>query len=456
MASNLTLKDIVVIDDKLEDLYGITFALAQEGHSTIPLRYDSDANILDVCTKIEDKSIRLIILDMELQVRDFLGTDTTDEDVKLATSIINSLFGEDSQQLYALLIWTTHPDRFENYIDKLYKRLETLNKPLPLFSNSLLKEKCKKDDNNDEYDVDKILKSFEEFFENRDELIALLDWENQCFYSAKETINSISESNDSEEIKKTLTALAHQSLHPSQIKNKEKYAVAESLKYLLNDKLSYSIESIDNDLWAKTLLSTVTELENLSKINTLLHLDFTNLESEMICPGDFFKINDDLLWSYFTDETGERLAKFKRAIFYKNFKNKDKDGNSTNNLQKEISDNAIFGLLEISPSCDFAQGKRKECKMYVFAILSPYKEELINSDSPSIIGKKIFNIKDSDFTFFINSNYIFTIPDKIIIEVSEETNEKNLSKIFRIRESLLLPLIREIANQNSRIGTIIL
>lgn len=456
MGSNLTLKDIIVIDDKIEDLYGITLALAKDGHSTIPLQYDADASILNICKKIDDKSIRLIILDMELQVRDLLGFDKTDEDVKLATNIIDSLFGENSQQLYALLIWTTHPDRFETYRDNLYERLRQLKKPLPLFSNYIFKDESKNNETQNEYDADKILKSFEDFFENRDELIALLDWENQCFYSAKETINSISEKNNSDEIKKTLTALAHQSLHPSQIKDKEKYAIAEPLKYLLNDKLSYSVENIDNELWAKTLLSTTVEPENLSKINTLLHLDFTNLESEMICPGDFFKINDNLLWSYFTAETGERLAKFKRAMFYKNFKNKDKDGNSTSNLQKEISDNAFFGLLEISPSCDFAQGKRKECKMYAFAILSPYKEELINSNSPSIIGKKVFNINENDFTFFINSHYIFTIPDKIIMDVSEETNKKHLSKIFRVRESLLLPWIRDIANQNSRIGTIIL
>lgn len=450
------IEDIVIIDDLLEDLTPISIALAQNGNSIIPLYFRND-NFLKSCNDLNKKNIRLIITDMELQTVDLTGSDRTRQHAILVTDILNALLSK--EQLYLLIVWTTHKDLYDEFMAILTDRLKKLQLPLPLHCYSLIKNDCKKEDGT--FDADIILNEFNNFIDNNPLFNALLDWENNCKLSAKETVNILTKNLNDEDISQTLSVLAQQVIRKN-LNGNEKYAIYEALQPLLYDRINYIVENVDQNLWEEVISKESIQLSDneKAKLNTKLHINLYNETSscDFIYPGDFLEIEDPKVFNYLSEnglpnfeEEPLWTDKSKRCLLYNffHFTNEDK---KKKNLLKEYATNTKVGLLEISPACDFAQNKREPFKYYVLSILFPYNNAVQFDEKSSIFGNFLIEYNDIIYKLHINPKYLFSVPN---VFISYKNGEYcRFKKLFRIRQNMLFKVIQDIANHNSRIGTI--
>lgn len=446
--------DVLIIDDLEEDLNGISLALAKEAYSVIPLNY-RDENFTSLYEKIKKKNVRLIITDMELQTSDLTGSDRTREHAILATSILDSIIS--NEQLYVLVVWTTHEKQYDEFISILHERLERLGKPLPLHTYSLFKERCKTREG--EYDGSIILEQFNQYLDENQPFKALLDWENNCKLASRDTVNILTNSVNSNDITKTLSSLAKQ-INRKNLDSNKKYAIYEAMQPLFFDSVSNMVINVDEKLWESVIKKESEDLsdEEKIKLNTKLHIKtYDNYNLELIYPGDFLEIIDNKVFNYLSEqglpnfiEESSWNDKNKRCLLNGFLQCKKLDRNT---IRKCASD-SIIGLLEISPACDFANNKREPFKFYALTILCPVIENIKYENNGNVFGNFYITVNNKKYFICISANYLFSVPNKFIAFKDKNENCR-FKKLFRIRKNILNRITQDIANHNSRIGTIL-
>lgn len=447
----------VVIDDQESELNPFANSLGAKGIPCIPILVKGAAEFTEACKECQNKNIRVIITDIQMFSK---GAAPDNNDFAAISSAINLIYN-DQQVPYILFVWTSKPEHFDDLVAYLNRGL--VCKPRHIVPIS------KTDHRNasGEFDLNKIYGSVSSFLNNDIEFKALLGWEKSVALAAHETINEVFMLNPSA-VKETLARLINQvaGVHsPSH----EAVAINEALQYLLKDKLSYiCLDDKNNKIW-KDAVSDVAlgEVSPVlaASLNKVLYLE-TNRATKLICPGDFFQISDKkgFLENYKLGEAANIFDSFfqmKNQKPLKNFKSRDRATAKTaveaiRAYQKEaqtIIDQSILGLIEISPDCDFAQGK-KPVNTYLLSMLVPYTT--INAftktsiaSGPSINTLKI-HVPDP------KGDYCLIASSKIIISAnnSEMDDSKGMIWKFRLREGLLKSWIHSASSYNSRIGNI--
>lgn len=465
----MKLMDILVLDDKKEDLESICSALTKDGHFVIPIHNEDSQNTLEICQSIKSsgKCIRVIITDIQM-FKTQGAIDLQDETRKIA-DLLSAMFKGNNNHQYILLAWTTKEVLFEDFKTTLVEILTQNGTKLPLSIEEIIKDECK--DTYLEYLPEKILCKFYDIIKAKKELAALFDWENKCIKATAETVNEVLTTEDSS---KTLKLLAKEVVGEGNLCNCPE-AINTALLYILKDKLNkLEIEAETKHAISELFRCTQIVENDLSpakkaKLNTLLHIE-TKSNDNIIYPGDFFELIDKTILGYFSDKENPSILNSIDADtiyelgkrFIHSFCNPRKPETFTNGEWKREKKRLLdkwsqalrVGLVEISPYCDFAQNKRNNCKRYILTVLIPFDNYFAPPNGASINGNMLISIDGVIYYLSLDAHHIFTLPDDFIKYNNPSTEEKRFNKLFRVRESMLQSWIQKIANHNSRIGTI--
>ena len=449
----LNFKDVVIIDDNANDLLGISKAFSSEGSSVICIKYD-DASIIEKCKKAAETNFKIIVTDIQMLENNNVGDVDVEAQAKMIVSLFDKLLKQ--RRLYLLLVWTTKEEAYDEFIEIINKRLKQLGKSLPLASFPIYKNKCK--DKNDEYCAEKILESVEKFLDEHKQFAALVAWENNCSKAIVQTIEETYLLQDN--VKNTLEALGTK-VAGKHFKELKGSALNEALQYILRDKMGAIENACEYKKFVEEAVNDVVKDENIDKslmckLNTLLHFDFSHsFSNEHIAPGEFIKLSAEKVFNFCTmknfsefnrEITNAEVQKRIREIIYTFYK---VDQDSKKNIKDHLQ-NYEIGLIEISPGCDYANNK-KTIQNFAVAISAnqELKTNLLNSNS-GIFCLDYYSNNECKF-LAVNARMILGIKEDFLLSV--HSSDVNF-RLFRIRENMLIHIIRNISNFNSRVGTV--
>lgn len=459
----------VVIDDDIGDIVGITTALSQYGISSLPIHYRDPTDALQSCTDVAVAHPRIIITD--IQLRDG-GVDPTTADLSAVAACLGCIVAQ-TRGPYVVLAWTTKPKALDELKTRITEYFGKKKYRLPMYFDGLYKNECRTDDN--EYDASVILKSFQSHLECEAATRALMHWECSVLKAATESVNTISVL-DAETLPQSLKMLA-ESVAGSNLKGFEAMAINEAFAYIVRDKLALlSLNPTFSNRWRAVFDVAIGEIPELSKhqINSMLHIE-GNLIQDVICPGDVWKIDRPskafLRNLEVPSECNNLLDKIKNEFLTLSSEGHDlnllmrQESHEENKqaLTKKYNDQfavplklaknaASIVMIEISPACDFANKKKplNTVALGILMDLAHVKNGVVIKETPSTVKVKIMH-EDKEQLLGFSAKYITSMSEKLIGNA-----QMNLTKVTRVRESLLQSWIHRFASYNSRIGTITL
>lgn len=384
--------------------------------------------------------IRIAFFDIKLQ-------DGNDVDIQSITSFVNALkkcISIDNGP-FVLIFWSSHTDKINAIKSHITSRIKE-NIPTPILID------C----------IDKIVTGSESTLKkeieriiSKDIIKILFDYENKISLAAGKTLKKlfdvVSNEQDTwgnsihfeENIDLVFSNIANETLGYDNAKMNPLSAIRDGLNPVLVNELN----SIDlSGKWREKMKSLI-ESENKNK--------FKKIDSQHVCKLNsiyHFNFNIDTL----TKKTrgvviqvemsdvemisiyGREMKQIRHAILQLN--SKMPKGEKT-----RIKRNSKFVLLEISPSCDYAQDNPRNYS-YLLGILVPAfdKQYLIKSDST--IELPAFSFKSEEHYLFFNSRYITTTTEV------EPLFFKNI--LFRIKTELMDKITTQHSNYISRLGII--
>ncbi len=456
----------VVIDNDIKDIIGVTTALAGIGISTLPVHYQDPTTAGDMCEKMAVASPRIIITD--IQLRDG-GAEPTKSDLSTVANclgrIINATTGP-----YVILAWTSKPEALDELRTRVKEYFTKTDLRMPMYFDRICKNECRTED--EQYSAEKILEQFGKHLALETSVKALMHWECSVLQAAIESVNTLAEF-DENTLPQSLKSLAI-SVAGNNLKGFEATAINEAFSYILKDKLALlGLEQDSQKVWEDVFSNTQGEIEESAKhnLNTILHIE-TSPQKNITCPGDvwisgqpcnlfkritgtkeeknqFERIKNEFLT---LTENGHMLNRKIMATTDASEKKKLKDtykqdcGEPLKNAKAACK----IAMIEISPTCDFAN-KKRPLKTIALGVLIPVdrvKEEVQLKRSDSTIVVKI-KLDGADHLLGFSAKYITAMSEKLI-----SSEDLQLTKTLRVRESLLQSWIHRFSMYNSRIGTV--
>jgi hypothetical protein len=399
--------------------------------------------------------VRLLVLDMNL-------LDTYVGEVKAILSpLINFLdkLLADNSKPFAIIAWTKHPLFIEEFQTMLNETRPDLK---PYF---MAKIEVKKDDDPENYDPDKILKRLEEEAKLWFPLDLLMEWEQRVHDATSETTSVLTEianeaSGDwAQEATKLLSALAlesggkhtgreekvieclFRSLNPIHEDCLESIPVDHGRLSSQSEKLQDAINE-EKKSRKNQKRSRLTDLQR-SQLNRMLSLSNVKEGEHAPRPGNlYFKKG----WETSDYPIGRGYTS--RSVLGKEMLRGPYDDNEW----RRIIDKCVPVIVEITPSCDYSQGKTSQCRFIMGLLVREEHKKKIKDEAAFIRKIGPFHVKRSDFCpmsgdyfLVLNSRYITAIQSSKIAEKKEA---------YRLRKMVLNDTQHWFANQAARPGYI--
>lgn len=299
-----------------------------------------------------------------------------------------------------------------------------------------------------------------------------MHWECSVLQAAIESVNTLA-GFDKDTLPQSLRSLAV-SVAGSNLRGFEATAINEAFSYVLKDKLGLlSLTDYTQEVWDNVFANADGEVQETSKhqLNTILHIE-TSPQDKIICPGDVWISSKPKMLFQKVDvgkEANNQSERMKDEFLTLSLVGHDldaqvraeQDPEAKAALQTQYQERCStplrdakracqIALIEISPACDFANQK-KPLKTIALGVLVPVDSitnEVNLKESDSTIVVKIV-LDGTNYLLGFSSKYITALSEKLII-----SDELQLTKKLRIRESLLQSWIHRFSAYNSRIGTI--
>jgi len=392
----------VIIDDNIEEAIPLMKVLSEH---RIPFTY-FDGNE-DTLPKKPIDNIRIIFLDIVL-------FDGMDDKSKIST-IINVLFKilDENSNPYIIIAWTKH----DELIDEIKKGLSSK----PLFTLTLEKRECKKEDS-EEFDIniinEKLLEEIKKFGAFR----FFLEWENIVHESSGKTVNEISsitplDDNWNQNINVILKMLVEEYAGKQEDNNFDLNAML-AVNNLLLDIIENRIQNTKNKESSYTNNQTV----NLTDINIIKgelnrRLLIANEQNKSIIPGNIYK------------------NEFSIKCDINNLCN-------NNNITEELNKQENHIILEVSPYCYYAQ-KKWTCHRILPGIIWPEQYGNILKKADYIYRTPLFLINDQLCFFVFDLRYLTSVS---LSSLSNKTSP------YRFRKELVVDIQSKIAGHINRPG----
>lgn len=394
---------------------------------------------------------KLIFLDLYLDDKSKLE-DNISKIRSYFTKVLSKNFGT-----YGIVLWTKHTDEFSAFVDRIYKNSDKYTSPLfviPLEKNKYLQ--------NDDFNG--VLEELEEKLESDVASSFFVEWNKAVKKGSDKTISALYDLFETNEkknkhLESVLFNLACNytgipvNITPKDSSEKEKKTIKITLKQInpflqkdliksLMDSLQVEISNNHNDI--KDLFSNPDNLKYeaseektkvLSKLNSLLLLDFHNLLQNTVLPGNIYEIlTDDSLLSI-------------NDIFYK--KNKKIQKLELNN-NDEVKVNKRV-VIEVTPPCDFAQNKKQLLSRGVGGIMLDYNNNKVRT-----------YFSGDNFYSYLYPIYIegFEEPQIIIfdfykfqtIKEDELKDESKYKIIAKAKDKLFADVLQKLSSHTARLG----
>lgn len=389
---------IVVIDDTIDEALPLIQVLSQKG---ISVKYFNGE--LETLPEQPIEGVRIVFLDIELGT---LGQDTKSKVSKVIT-ILSRVIGQNPNP-YVIIAWTKHSE----VIDDIEKGL---SQP-PVKFLDMRKIDCK--DENGQYDLKIISENFMSAVQSISSFQAFLIWEELINQAANSTIND------------TFSLFNTDDDWDSKVQNVlYNLAKAKEGNQLKENILQPAFKAL-NEIYFEYLDGVILNHPEVNNRNAGLPF----LNKDRLSPELISFLNTKLICS--SIETTEVVP---GNIYFCNIKRVE-----LSTLMKKYEDDwePLFLLLEISPSCDYAQDKWKVSRVLP-GVLVPveyeknikkaeyiYKTQLIKLNN--VIGYLVFDIRE-----FSTINF--------------EQLMKN-SSYYRIKKELVVDIQSKISNHVSRPG----
>ena len=330
---------------------------------------------------------KLIFLDLYLNDKESLENNIA-KIRNYFTNIIGKDFGT-----YGIVLWTKHTDEFNSFVDRIYKTADKYTPPLfvvPLEKNEFIKKN----------DFSGVLKKLEEKLSSDVASSFFVEWNKAVKKGSDKTISSLYsffETNEKKNkyLESVLFRLACNytgisiDIIPKDNSDEAKESIKSNLKEInpflqkdlvrsLMDSLQVEISNNYQDIKELFFNPDNLKFEDseektkvLSKLNSLLLLDFQNLLQDVVLPGNIYEVLENQNPIYFNQfykkETEIKINE------HKDFKDKKKD-EAGKDIEEPKSVKRI--AIEITPPCDFSNKKKQLQSRIIGGIMLDYDPKL--------------------------------------------------------------------------------
>ncbi|HSY62118.1 MAG TPA: hypothetical protein VK796_09595 [Cytophaga sp.] len=409
---------VIVFDDKVEDVGPLLSILSKE---QIPYLYYHDEYAEDLPEKAVE-NVRLVFLDLELVTN---NPNKKNLIAPIAQRLKRVLC---PNSLYILIYWSTKEEKYRAELEKEFESGLLAYKPLKMLSLN----KAKAKDEGLEYIRISLMNELKEF----SALNAFMLWESSVNNAAGSITNHICSIFKKDEkwdvnMHGMLYQLAKSQGGTDAIKGLNSYQLLELALDVINTNL---IESVEKNFQSVEQTITLGEIKQAGtgmsdderiKLNTKIHLMYADKCFKHFYPGNLYILEQNDIGN---------------EIIQRNVKDDAKK-----NITK---DNSKLICLDITPACDYSQGKNYSRMVYGILV---HKDFLTRKQ-----------LKDFDFRYdscpimkFDEYSYIL-IDFRCVRSYSSEQFKVEFKKEpkFRLRNNLLLDIQAQLSNHINRPGII--
>ncbi|HBD26509.1 hypothetical protein [Flavobacterium sp.] len=446
---------VLIIDDKENDISKLKSLLDEKQIWSMHLLPE---DLLQ--NKLKIKNRKLIFLD--------LFVDESKAEVKDQVSIIRRIFSDSIGTdfgSYGLILWTKHYDQFDDFKMRFYKSYEKYQ--LPMFIVALDKSKYLRDGfENIFVDLQKQL------YENPSASF-FINWEvivkkskDLSIGSVYNLVNKNSESlNDNLkyimfQLARNFTGIPYDKLNDYDLEHDAIKAFSDLLAYNISnanssrknlfvdwENISYNgvADNITEYKYSvKNYLPDSSDKKEIYKNGTLLtKSDKKTLHSGQVndLEEEIRKIQSQINSILLIDHTNTNTNKILPGNVYQVLKNNDFF------LIKELPENSIPLVIEITPPCDFSQNKLKKRRI-ISGFMTDYSKELKEKFNGDNYYKEIWPISLEGKTQMIifDFRYFGSMDEKKLLD------KRNYKILFRTKDKLFADILQKLSSHTARLG----
>lgn len=415
---------IVLIDDKLHHLHGLTKALGKLDSACLPFQFEDQGP-----SRSQLKHARVIFSDLYL-LSDSLTGDTKQQLANIVSMLSEGL--DENHGPYVLVIWTENPDKLADlngYLEALapgqrpidyicFNKSEYINPG----DGSLINEAG-------------LIEKIQTALGAWSGVSALLWWETAVANAAAGLATSLWEfagGNDnlrSEGLRQTFGKLAIASAGYHNAKDYPGMSVNETLVPLLADRLEQA--NFPSKIWKDAVEFEKFNLASpVSRLNSLIHLDFSRIDDSTQRGAA-----SNLLGSWKTDQGFHDKFGYPKREIIRDF------GFGEGKIDEVLKDIEWY-LIQVSASCDQAQ---RNNNLIPFILAATISEKGNKTASGSVWKSKPLEINGKSTTIYAHSSFILGM---------RASECGGMRCAFRLRSALLDSLIFSARTHAARPGTI--
>lgn len=443
---------IIVIDDNKEHLDFASKSLFIAGFPNQPILWNDLTGVADYFPE-PSTSTRIIFMDINLT-----EAPGNPEAHLLAEPIAATLRDIISPKNgpYLLIFWTNNRSKIEEIRTYLNERHADLLSPMAIkfIDKSQIPDATGKERTPES--VDEFRSKLQTLLTETESLNTYLKWESACLNASGQVLNNLFESTEispqwnQDYHQADLSSLAYtiskETVGEKNLEGKEAFAFFSGMTPLLEDTFINLADDTFSELLAKNHLEAITSdiTPRLEKLNSAYHID--NINKNKKDRGVLIEINDteDLFQSIFHNKWDEVFLDFIDGRHYEKLK---KESNTDIIKPRTIKKTTTPCLLEISPSCDDAQQKKRNKKFLLAALIPAAHEEEIGKkgNHEGIYCFPKFHLNGEDYFLRVNYRYIagFNISHELLSD-----------PILRVREQILNDLVFRYGKYSSRPGIV--
>ena len=420
----LTTPRIIVIDDELAHVDGLTKSLNEHSVACLPIHFTGDPTRIRACP-----DVRIVFADLHL-----VGPNQNHA-THFAT--IGGLLEDVIRPAgpYFILLWTRYPDQASALREFLEERLVGVTKPFdvrPLAKSDHL------DAQGNVRNANALIQTIVNIIDSLPQLGALFDWESRVLGATGNTVSSILELVSTqemnarpEELGRILSTLAVAAAGRAHVDEDRFRAVNDALLPILDDRIAnLRTDGTGNDVWQEAVNVaaaqplTAQAAAKLNRMAQFAQLDSTDGHER----GAVITLVDPIR-EKFSDEFGvEEIEAARDQFRCRDFDPED--------------DRFRWVLVQVQAACDYAQRRPGSLPCYLGLDLpSDYRRG--GKPPESLWRGPVFEIDGSIRVLHVNAQFPVSV---------SRSEFENAAPVYRLREQILNDLTYRLHSHGGRPG----
>ena len=372
--------------------------------------------------------VRIVFLDMKLEGMERQEPETIVSSLMgLLKKIVSSRNGP-----YLIFAWTKHDDLLKEFRKQLEERGSDI--PKPYFLANMEKNECMIDG---KLDYEKVSSKLVEKLSELPVFGFLTKWEKTVGDSRSEVISLISSMVKDSDVKKWRNELGRilyqiAKAHSGKTLEEETERITHSAMNVMNSILKDCIEKrvrlTDEEFLECPACKEISE-EIKAIINTRIHVRDLEEAKAVTAPGNLYILENFANLQKYVDYLPADMNSFVKQFL-----------NSTQNLERIAT-----CMLEITPMCDYAQGKWKAARLLIGLIVPMAMKDRIKKSAGFLYQTPLLSL---------NGNLCYLIFNSYYMTGAQFNKLNNLEPDYQLRIDLLSDIQSKLSSHISRRGVI--